>query len=78
MLKPRFPKRIDHALPTENASKIRPRADAMRMIYLLLAFFVLTGIGATCRTPTIQAASDCGADQTTAECAAGTVPDAGS
>ncbi|MCB1772721.1 MAG: hypothetical protein KDI88_03830 [Gammaproteobacteria bacterium] len=31
----------------------------MRVIYLLLAFFVLTGIGATCRTTLVQASGDC-------------------
>ena len=43
----------------------------MRVIYLTLAFFVLLGIGATCRTPSMLS-RDCapnnGASQTDAEC----------
>ena len=39
----------------------------MRTIYLTLGFFILLGIGATCRTPPV-AHADCGPGESGAEC----------
>jgi hypothetical protein len=66
----------DATLPTDD-TPTTPRVGAMRVIYLLLAFFILTGIGANCRTPAVQATSNCASSPTMTDCDDRTVPDAG-
>jgi len=58
MLASGFRSTSDAAVPSDD-TPTTPRADAMRVIYLLLAFFILTGIGANCRTAAVQATVDC-------------------
>jgi hypothetical protein len=70
------PSHADATLPTDDTPKPR-RADAMRVIYLLLAFFILTGIGANCRTAAVQATGDCASTPVMTGCDNGNAPDAG-